>query len=407
MTDHSNQHPDDIHPDNAAENHEHDLASSNVTWEGEPPVDDFHVGEETATVSEETEMVDDESAYDSSAGQKTSGRKSMIVPLAAGVGGLLIVGAVLYWQFGMSSPIAPMPGASIPPLSTQAPAVNAPADKAVENTTNDIAATTALAPVSETPSQAAPSPSEIVALSPKPDAVSTVTPPTPAAPAADPVIASMAAPLVAATAPAKTNAASAPVVSSPATQDATIDERLSVLTTHVEDLQKNLTQTSQQLSQVSAMLSDKNTGNGAGNSAFDDRLTKIEQKLAQMSERASSRSSVLASDESTFASSPPTLHKSRITHKKKNHVKQASRSKRSSPTMVMLDDVANDMAMAGNSRWVLRAATPDEAWVSADSTSRDLRHLQVGDTLTGIGTIKAIHQNGNAWVVEGSEGTIQ
>lgn len=407
MADHTNQHPDDIHPDNAVENHEHDLAGSNMTWEGEPPVDDFHVGEETATVSEETEMADHESTDHASADQKATGKKSMIVPLAAGVGGLLIVGAVLYWQFGMSTPTAPMPVASIPPLSTQAPAANAPAEKTVENATNDIAATTALAPVSEAPAQATPSPSEMVALPPKPDTASTVAPPAPAAPVAAPVVASTVTPPVAAMAPAKTNVAPTPVVSSPATQDATIDERLSVLTTHVEDLQKNLTQTSQQLSQVSAMLSDKNNGNASGNSVFDERLTKIEQKLAQMSERASSRSSASASDESTFISSPRTLHKSRVAHKKKNHVKQASRSKRSSPTMVMLDDVANDMGLARNNRWVLRAATPDEAWVSTDGTSRELRHVQVGDRLTGIGTIRAIHQNGNAWVVEGSEGTVQ
>jgi len=57
--------------------------------------------------------------------------------------------------------------------------------------------------------------------------------------------------------------------------------------------------------------------------------------------------------------------------------------------------------------WVLRAATPGEAWVSGDATSADLRHVQVGDELPGIGKVKSITQSPNGWEIDGSEATIR
>jgi hypothetical protein len=60
-----------------------------------------------------------------------------------------------------------------------------------------------------------------------------------------------------------------------------------------------------------------------------------------------------------------------------------------------------------STRWVLRAAMPGQAWVSTTPTSRELKQLQVGDTLEGIGKITAIQQQGNNWVVQGTKGLIQ
>jgi len=406
MTDNSKSRLDDAHTGDGVGTNDHDTASANETWEGEPPVDDFHAGEDMATVSEETEMAEGDSTAEGAPGKKVAGKKSMIVPIGAGVGGLLIAGAILYWQFGMTPVSAPIPVASIPPLSTEAPAATNPA-AATPALSNDVAPTSALAPVADKPATTAPSPTEIVALPPKPEMPM-------AAPSLSPAAAASQEPSSAAVPPATPIAmvpppipATTPSLSPGSAKDVNADARLAALTMHVEELQKNLSQTSAQLTQVTAMLSDKNAATSPNGTAMDERLNKIEQKLEHMAGRAPRRATPAASDETVVISAPRKAHKAMTRTHKKTATKITSRGKKSPSKMVMLDDVAKEMGLTAGSNWVLRAATPNEAWVSTDSTSKDLRHVQIGDELSGIGTIKAIHQNGDSWVVEGSEGTIQ
>ena len=56
--------------------------------------------------------------------------------------------------------------------------------------------------------------------------------------------------------------------------------------------------------------------------------------------------------------------------------------------------------------WILRAATPDEAWVAKGSETRELRPVHIGDKLPGIGKVVAIRQTGDGWVLEGTSGSI-
>ena len=58
-------------------------------------------------------------------------------------------------------------------------------------------------------------------------------------------------------------------------------------------------------------------------------------------------------------------------------------------------------------QWVLRAASPGQAWVATSAVSRDLKQLHVGDSLPGIGRVTAIQQQGDAWLVQGTTGTIR
>ena len=44
----------------------------------------------------------------------------------------------------------------------------------------------------------------------------------------------------------------------------------------------------------------------------------------------------------------------------------------------------------------------EEAWVAKDSSTAELRHIQVGDELPGIGRVKSIQQVGDSWTVQGS-----
>lgn len=400
------------------ESAEHDqMAGEHETWTGEAPVDDFHAGEE-ATVSEEVETHEE-----TSGAQTAPAKKSIALPAIAGIGGILFLGAVLYWQFGMSSSDSGIPAA--PPLSMPAPvtenntapvapptpptANEATADNAPKAPADVAAPTTALAPVTDAtkavvpPAQpasvsAASSDTTIVALPPKPAAVTvTVAPATPPA-----------APAVVATAPVAPQVPAA-VVAVTQPKDNAVDTQLSSLSNRVEDLQKSLAQTAQQLSQVSNELSNSS---GGSNAAIDERLAKIEQKLTQLEGGVSSSSrahahthAVVASDETLPATRTYSKHHS---HKSQASLRKATRAKSvkmgSRPRNLELPEMP---MTPGQTHWVLRAATPTEAWVASDETSAELKHIQVGDTLSGIGSVQAIHQNGDSWIIEGSKGTIR
>ncbi len=56
-------------------------------------------------------------------------------------------------------------------------------------------------------------------------------------------------------------------------------------------------------------------------------------------------------------------------------------------------------------RWVLRAAQPGRAWVSKPG-DREMKALQVGDNLPGIGRIQDITFDGRKWTVVGTNGRI-
>ncbi len=58
-------------------------------------------------------------------------------------------------------------------------------------------------------------------------------------------------------------------------------------------------------------------------------------------------------------------------------------------------------------RMVLRAASPDEAWIAKDQMTTDLQPVHVGDTVSGIGTVTAIRDDNGIWVVDGTHGSIR
>lgn len=61
---------------------------------------------------------------------------------------------------------------------------------------------------------------------------------------------------------------------------------------------------------------------------------------------------------------------------------------------------------AGNT-WVLRAATPNMAWLSPRPGSAELRRVAIGDAVEGLGQIQAIRQEAGRWVVVGTEATVR
>lgn len=60
---------------------------------------------------------------------------------------------------------------------------------------------------------------------------------------------------------------------------------------------------------------------------------------------------------------------------------------------------------SSSQRWELRAAQPGRAWVSQPG-ERDMRGIEVGQSLPGIGTITAINYQNGRWTVYGTQGQI-
>jgi hypothetical protein len=386
------------HEDDVAGDHEHDHMAEAETWQGDqPPVDDFadHASEETATVSEETEIPSDTPIAETEV-RKTS----VTLPIIAGIGGLLILGAVLYWQFGSSNAASSTPPLGVtemtkPPIST-ASATTAPSENA------DVAPTTNMAPVADAtssmPTTAAPSGVATPASAPAP----IVTPAPvaalpPAAPAPAAVAATASAPAASTTAsvpvPSTTPAVMPAVVSAPTpVETSAIDARLAALSSHIDDMQNALTQTVQQLNHVANMVAANQAPASVG-PGIDDRLNKIEQQLAQLQHPVVAPLPVTATGESiTPKATYKTKHAS-VSPKTNKKTSYASSHHMKKPT--------------ASTHWVLRAATPDEAWVAVSATAPALRHVMVGDDLPGVGRIRAIHQNGDMWVLEGTRGTIR
>ncbi|HEU0117589.1 MAG TPA: hypothetical protein VFR09_03050 [Alphaproteobacteria bacterium] len=420
----------------------HEEMTEAEAWhDDQPPVDDFadQPSEEMATVSEESEVPEEEQSFETEEEKK----KSMLLPAAAGLGGLLFLGAVLYWQFGTgnsSSPSIPAP----PPLTTasnapvpvaaKTPASNSTNDSEIDNIkpstpASDVAPTTSLASAdSKTVSVASssngvatpvalPAPVSAPASSEQPATIPAATlakaPPAPVVVAPTPAPTPVAAPVPAAAPVTAVASSSAPLLTPPPSansvaaslpKDASIDARLNSLSTHVEELQKSLTEATQQLSKVSNMLAAGAQPAPPTSSNVDDRLNKIEQQLLQMQHArpVTAASPVVTEETPTEVVADATPEKpvakpvSHVSHKTSHKVA----SRKSSAHTVKV-------AAAPASHWVLRAASPNEAWVSNGNSSSDFRHVQVGDTLAGLGRIRAIRQVGDDWVVDGSQGSLR
>ncbi|MFY9287341.1 MAG: hypothetical protein WAO98_02440 [Alphaproteobacteria bacterium] len=364
---------------------ETDLGAEAESWQSDqPPTDDFadQPLEETATVSEENEMLEEASGV-AEAGAK---KKSMMLPMIAALGGLLFLGAMVYWQFGSTDPNAGVP--TPPPLSSQAtpapvpsPTQTADASDAVKpvepleavapKTNMDPASDLTVAATGQNPTSGVATPTPVSAPAPVPSV---------AVPDPVPVSAPLAVP---APLPAVVNTAS----------PTSVDSRLSALAARVDDLQKSLDHATQQLNQVNNMLAANATP-----AAPPKPLKSVEAKTPAVLELPGIQEASETIE--TVAPAPVVKSKPRATVTKAK-TKAVAKAK----TEKNLVQASSQKKSA--TKWVLRAATPDEAWVASDNLTSKLHRVQVGDTLPGIGPITAIRQNGSDWMVIGSQGTVQ
>lgn len=435
--------------------HEHDLTESSTTdaWHGDqPPVDDFadHSNEEEATVIEESEPVEEGAAETTTPRRKSS----MVLPITAGLGGLMFLGALLYFHNHSSTAPSPTPLHDVASGSMDSATIPAAPLSVATNkapTPDAVAPTTALAPVADQTSAATNTPSApagtalptngndsstaLVAPPVNPPSPPLTAPPAPAMPvAAVPApVAPMAPPAAPETVAPAANpltttapAPSAPPMAvampakaiqlAPATPNSApsaLDGRLADLSARVEELQRSLASATQQLGQVSNMVAA--TPAPASNPALESRLNQLEQKLAQLETTPSSPHTVEATAPVTHKHSKTVAHKARhkTRHVSSKHHKTQKRSTvvhhRATTTapLASASGVLTPPPSAAASAWVLRAASPGEAYISRSNSSPDLLPVHVGDDLPDVGRVSAIRQDGDHWVVQGSKNTIQ
>jgi hypothetical protein len=330
----------------------------------EPPSDYEFADEHGASAAEEhtEEMV---TAPD----VKPAGR-SPLLPIAAAIGVLLLGGAA-WWQFGGSgsAPAPTMPPLSAPPAMPAMPEVMQKTDASPLVPANMAVPAPTAAPVVPVPTSL----------------VSSEAAAQPAPPAPVPVtmnVLPMAPP---------------PVVSpAPAAAAQTPDQRIQELNARVDALQKALDQANQQLSQVSNMVAASAGTASPSVKDLQGRIDKLEQEAAQAHGAAPTLAvpaSTSTSGDSVTVAPPAPRH---AEHHKTAHAATVAHKKETAKP-------ASTPAPA----WVLRSASPGQAWVAASATAHDLQHVQAGDTLDGIGKVTAIDQENGIWIVRGTKGRIQ
>lgn len=111
----------------------------------------------------------------------------------------------------------------------------------------------------------------------------------------------------------------------------------------------------------------------------DALIAKLEKKDAPFI-----RSTTMAGTKTKNKTPPKTIEKPKIVKSKKVHVKRNYTK----------------------STWVLRTAQPGKAGISKGKNA-DIVFVEVGDKISGIGTIQSISMENNRWLVKGSRGSVK
>ena len=370
--------------------HEHDVHEPPSEYEfADPSVSEEYTEEEAAASAE-----------------PTPARRSPLLPIVAAVGGVVLLGAVAWLQFGGAPTTGSVGIVNNSPVPTSLPMATPSvmtADNAnVPSAPQDMAGAQAPLP-SVAPKVAAAEPSPAPAPVPVPT-------PAPLAPVAVPPVAApvpAALPTPAAAAPVAPVVAPAAVNAAQTQSNEVVEQRISALTVRIEDLQKKLDQTSTQLNQVANVVT-ANMGidnSDAKTKDLQDRLDKLERRVTANAAPALSAPAALPPSVvvSPIASAPQVVVPAAAVHKQAHKVEHKAHAE-SHKKAHRVASVAKTPAAPA---WVLRAATPVQAWVATSSASRELKPLRVGDTFDGIGQVVSIQQRDGNWVVEGTKGIIQ
>ncbi len=165
-----------------------------------------------------------------------------------------------------------------------------------------------------------------------------------------------------------------------------LEGRLNALNSQLDSLRQSLDRMVQELTEVQAKATQLPANNSSsGQLSLDSRLDKIENQLNAIQAKSAAEKPVAVRTTSAHRRAPPAINKA--------HPITATKVKKQNN-------------VSDNKHWVLRAATPDTAWISATAETPDLVAVRVGDKAPGIGEVRAIRQEDDNWVIVGTAGTI-
>jgi len=184
--------------------------------------------------------------------------------------------------------------------------------------------------------------------------------------------------------------------------DKQAEAKIASLTTQLEALQKSFDQVMQKneelLAKVDTLTKDQTASSGQEQS-LQSRISDLEKQLGEKDKAMKDALSKTAS-----VASKPVPEKVLVqTDDDEPAAVKAPVTKKAPARSARKPAAMKKPAVA----WVLRAATPDAAWVSQGRESQDLRRVAVGESLDSIGRVTAIKQNGDKWEVVGSKGTLR
>jgi hypothetical protein len=410
--------------------------------EDQAPVDDFEDSEASDDASAEVEDGDFD-VEDSSGETALVNKKATWIPIIIGILAIGLVGTLAYFQFGGSSSNdapKPLPVAEVlknaPPVEQNAGDQKLVQSAASANNTGDADVSTLYAggKVAGTYNAADPNAagglidnakgisSDVMTLDAGAQPANTLLPAPQAATAAPAVatnntqkvdasakksmekqaVVTSATPVMPTTttpAAVKTASQAMPVKE---TVDVSIYEtKIAGMASRIEGLEKALSTTAKQLEQMNNTVANIQAA-GVKTSAHSEKNKKaekaVETKGASTVEPAADEvfsgesqaetAQAMPAEEATKAAEEPV--KKEEAKKSAAHEKtQAAKSKTAS------------------THWVLRAATDSAAWVAKSANSVELRQVEVGQTLAGIGRVKSIRQNGERWEVVGTKGVLR
>jgi len=405
------------------------------TWQGEelPPEDDFHdqPGAETI-VADVNETGQEPNPFDGQAAAKKRSGTPVLLGIIAVFA--VFIGGMVYLQYGgkegvgrAAPPTVAEAGSNAAkqkqeqtqsnvadlPVSSAAPktGISSVYDAGLGKTISPQAGAVAI-PGASQPDAGAGKPgetseartSEIIAtapLTPASGAAANISvPPTPPAYAgAKPV-----PPLQqSAAVPAPTLGTTVNVSSQPLPVPADgVEAKIRELTSQVEELKAALQQANQQTNQLAMKLESASGGSSVAGASLEERLGRIEQQILKLSNGKDGKTQERKSYSQPYYDEDSTD----ITLAKKTENKKAKRTPKAR-TRKTSSVLKTESAGKENVKWVLRAATPEAAWVSETAESAELRQIKTGDFLPGIGKVLSIKQEGNTWTVVGEKGSVR